>query len=228
VYNPGVIAGLKWRYGVTWGRACVAVALLTVLTPQASIASSRHASRREGAVSHSNSFTFMKRDASCVEGPLVKIEPKLATVRAKTGIVSIARQDLLRVSQNEALVFTARSSWADVEGVHLRLGEAFRFKLRKGPVITGRPVTVDGDGFRFKRFLWWKKRYAKDQIATVDYLRVKPDSEVFDYFTDQSPALLFFYPEEYDRLKGLEGRIPVRLYDATKREDDSALQCSGL
>jgi hypothetical protein len=62
--------------------------------------------------------------------------------------------------------------------------------------------------------------------VTVDYLRVKPDSNGFDYFTQEAPALLFFYPESYDRLKGLEGRIPVRLYDVVMRQDDAPLKCS--
>ena len=35
--------------------------------------------------------------------------------------------------------------------------------------------------------------------------------------------MLFFYPEFYDQLKGLEGRVPVRLYDAVQHEDNSPL-----
>jgi hypothetical protein len=174
----------------------------------------------------STSMTFMKRDGSCVDGPIAKIEPKVVTVRAQAGPVAIARQDLLQVSQRDSLLYSARSSWADVEAVHLRLPESFELKLRKGQMVNGRPLRVTADGFVYKRFLWLTKKYAKAQIVTVDYLRVKPDSEVFDYFTQEAPALLFFYPEFYDRLKGLEGRIPVRLYDAVRPEDDSALQCS--
>jgi hypothetical protein len=134
---------------------------------------------------------------------------------------------LLQVSQRDSLLFSARSSWADVEAVHLRLPESFELKLRNGQVITARPLRVTADGLVFKRFLWLTKKYSKAQIVTVDYLRVKPDSEVFDYFTQEAPALLFFYPEFYDRLKGLEGRIPVRLYDAVRAEDDAVLKCSG-
>ena len=87
-------------------------------------------------------------------------------------------------------------------------------------------LQVTPDGLVYKRFLWLKKRYAKAQIVTVDYLRTKPDADVFDYFTQEAPALLFFYPEFYDRLRGLEGRIPVRLYDAVMAEDDAVLKCS--
>ena len=42
----------------------------------------------------------------------------------------------------------------------------------------------------------------------------------------EAPALLFFYPEFYDRLRGLEGKVPVRLYDALQPENDAPLHCS--
>ena len=172
------------------------------------------------------SMTFMKRDGSCVVGPIVKIEPKVVTVRAQAGPTTIARRDLLQVSEGDSLVFSARSSWADVETEHLRQREGLTVKLRNGKLITEIPLEVTSDGLVYKRFLWLKKRYPKAQIVTVDYLRTKPNSDVFDYFTQEAPALLFFYPEFYDRLKGLEGRIPVRLYDAVMAEDDAALKCS--
>jgi hypothetical protein len=172
------------------------------------------------------SLSFMKRDLSCVDGPIAKIEPKVVTVQSQSGPVAIARQDLLQVSQRGSLVFSARSSWADVLAVHRRLPESFAVKLRSGTVITDQPLGVTADGFVYKRFLWLKKRIPKSQIVTVDYLRVKPDSNGFDYFTQEAPALLFFYPESYDRLKGLEGRIPVRLYDVVMRQDDAPLKCS--
>ena len=119
----------------------------------------------------------MKRDGSCVDGPIAKIEPKAVTVRAQTGPAAIARQDLLQVSQNGSLVYSARSSWADVEAVHLRGPESFELKLHSGKLIKGSPLRVTADGFVFKKFLWLTTKYAKRQIGTVDYLRIKPDSE---------------------------------------------------
>jgi hypothetical protein len=181
---------------------------------------------RTQPVAASTSLTFMKKDGSCVTGPIVKIEPRVVTVRDQRGSVAIPRQDLLQVSQGDSLVFSARSSWADIEDLHLRPRESLTLKLRNGKLITERPLRITADGFVYKRFLWLKKNYAKAQIMTVDYLRMKPDSDEFDYFTQEAPALLFFYPESYDRLSGLEGRIPVRLYDAVRPEDDAALKCS--
>ena len=181
---------------------------------------------RTQSVTISSSLTFMKKDGNCVAGPILKIEPRVITVRGQMGPVTIPRQDLLQVSQGDSLVFSARSSWADVEGVHLRPRESFWVKLRNGNLITEAPLQVTADALVYKRFLWLKKRYAKAQIVAVDYLRTKPDSDAFDYFTQEAPALLFFYPEFYDRLKGLEGRIPVRLYDAVMPEDYAGLKCS--
>jgi len=186
-----------------------------------------HRRNKVESVAPSTSLTFMKRDGSCVTGPILKIEPKLLTVRGpQSAPVAIERKDLLQASQGDSLVFSARSSWADVEAVHLRPRESFEVKLRNSKLIEERPLRVTDDGFVYKRFLWLKKRYAKAQVVTVDYLRMRPDSDVFDYFTQEAPSLLFFYPESYDRLKGLEGRIPVRLYDAAMRDDDTALRCS--
>jgi hypothetical protein len=93
-------------------------------------------------------------------------------------------------------------------------------------LIQSRPLSISDSGLVYKRFLWLKKRYPKDQIVAVDYLRMKPASPAFDYFTQEAPALLFFYPECYDRLGGLEGHVPVRLYDVLLHEDDTALNCS--
>ncbi|HEY1903672.1 MAG TPA: hypothetical protein VGG56_14660 [Terracidiphilus sp.] len=197
------------------------------LLPGGSFASAQHRRRPQKPVTRSASLTFIKKDGTCVDGPISRIDPKTVTVQQnQSQPVLIPRKNLLQVSQGDALVFSARSSWADVQAVRLRPRESFMLRLRNGKVIKGSPLQITADGMVFKHMLWMKKRYAKDQIVTVDYLRLKPDSNVFDYFGQEAPALLFFYPEFYDRLSGLEGRIPVRLYDALLKEDDAPLKCS--
>jgi len=184
----------------------------------------RHAKR---TVRPSPSLTFLEKDGTCVEGLIRKIDPKTVTVQPEQKpAVVLRRGDLLQVSQAGSLVFSARSSWADVEGVHLLPRESFQLKLRDGKVVKGRPFRVEDQGVVFKIGFWRKKRYAKDRIVTVDYLRVKPNSDAFDYFTQEAPALLFFYPEFYDRLAGMEGEVPVCLYDALQPESSVLLTCS--
>jgi hypothetical protein len=221
--NPGRRA----RVDKKWCRSgCHVAAWLIVLHCGLVVAQVHHGARAQ-RVQANSSLTFMRRDLSCVDGPIAKIDPKAVIVQsAQMGPVTIARQDLLQVSQGGSLVFSARSSWADVVAVHLRSRETLDVKLRNGKMINSIPLRVSGDGLVYKRFLWLKTRYGKDQIVTVDYLRMKPDSDAFDYFTQTAPALLFFYPEFYDRLKGLEGRIPVRLYNAVQPQNDAVLSCS--
>jgi hypothetical protein len=207
-------------------RRAIRIALVFLLLPWGGFAFSQSVPGSLRGLKHSASLTFMEKDGTCVDGPIFKIDPKAVSIQqVQKPPVTILRNDLVQVSQRDALVFSARSSWADVQAVHLLPRESFMLKIRNGKVIKGRPFRVVADGIVFKRGLWMKKRFGKDQILTVDYLRVKPDSDVFDYFAQEAPAMLFFYPEFYDRLSGLEGRIPVRLYDVVRREDNATLKC---
>jgi hypothetical protein len=227
-----VRAGIKhWIVGEfpksDWGRFGFRVAALLLVMQYATVVFAQRHPHAPKSVTHSASLTFMKKDGACVDGPISKIDPKTVTVQQfQKPPVMIQRNDLLQVSQGDALIYSARSSWADVAAVHLLPHESLMLKMRNGKVIKGRPLFVTPDGIVFKYGLWRKKLYGKDQIVTVDYLRVKPESDAFDYFTQEAPALLFFYPEFYDRLAGLEGRIPVHLYDALLPEDDAQLKCS--
>ena len=180
---------------------------------------------------HSSSITFIEKDGVCLSGPILKIEPKTLTVgQPQKPPVLIQRASLLQATQTQAgqddsLLFSARSSWADVQAVHLLSRESLILKLRNGTQVTGRPAEITDSGVLFRYGPFLKKLYLKAQIATVDYLRLKPYSNAFDEFAQQSPALLFFYPESYDHVSGLEGRVPVRLYDAVQPEENTPLKC---
>jgi hypothetical protein len=217
----------KWLC-VGASRGGLRVAAIILLLQCSGIAFGLKTHHSPQSVARSSSFTFMKKDGSCVDGPIAKIEPKAVTItQTAQPPVVIQRSDLLQVSQGNSLVFSARSSWADVEAAHLLPRESFLIKLHNGKIIKDRPLRVSADGMVFKRFLWMTTRIGKAQIVTVDYLRIRPESDAFDYFAQEAPAMLFFYPEFYDRLSGLEGRIPVRLYDAVRPEDDAVVGCSG-
>lgn len=175
----------------------------------------------------SASITLIQKDGACIIGPILKIAPKTLTVaQPQKPPISIQRASLLQASQADSLLFSARSSWADVEAVHLLPRESLVLKLRNGTQVTGRPSETSDTGVLFRYGPFLKKVYPKAQIATVDYLRIKPDSAAFDDFAQQSPALLFFYPESYDNVSSLEDRVPVRLYDAVQPEDNTPLKCA--
>ena len=208
-------------------RSGLLIAVLLLLLQSGGFASSRRSRHKQKSVPPSASLAFVRKDGTCVDGPIAGIAPKAVTIQqSQKSPVVIQRSDLLQVSQDNALLYSARSSWADVQAVQLTPRESFLLKLRNGKTIKGAPLEVTDDGFVFKRVLWLTKRYAKDRIVSVDYLRQKPESAAFDTFAQEGPAMLFFYPEFYDRLRGLEGRVPVRLYDALLPENNAALKCS--
>jgi hypothetical protein len=210
------------------GQLCLRIAALFLLLQCGRFAFAQfHHRAKVHPAAPSASLTFIRKDGTCIDGPIASITPKAVTVQPpQKPPVTIQRSDLLQVIQEDAVLFSARSSWADVEAVQLSPHESFTLKTRKGVLVQGRPISVTDYGFVFKRYLWLKKRYPKDQIVSVDYLRMKPASPAFDYFTQEAPALLFFYPEFYDRLAGLEGHVPVRLYDTLLHEDNAPLKCS--
>ena len=178
-----------------------------------------------GQVTHSATLTFFLRDGSCVFGTIAKADAKILTVNPASGKpVSIKRDDLLQVSQGGALLFSARSSWSDVASSPVNSQEAFLIRLKNGRKIIGKPIKVTPDTIDLEHG-FAKTVYPKPNIATVTYLRVKPETDNLDYLSQEAPFLLFFDPEFYSRTMRLEGRIPVLLYDSSLPENDTALQC---
>jgi hypothetical protein len=179
-------------------------------------------------VSRASSLVFVERDGTCLDAVISKIDATEITVQPYgKSPITIQRSNLVQISQGDALLFTTLNSWVNVEeaAAHVYPREAFVLRLKKGKLIKGRPTKVTSDRISLKHGLA-NSDYLKDDVATVDYLRLKPESDAFDYFSQEAPALLFFDPEFYYRAMGLEGRIPVRLYDGTKPVTDAAPKCS--
>lgn len=174
---------------------------------------------------HSASLTFFLKDGTCIYGTISKADADTIVVnRTPQGPIPLQKSSLLQVSQGNALLFSARSSWLDVSDAPVNSQETFVLQLRDGKRVKGRPSKVTPDSITLKQ-AFSRQTYLKSAVATVTYLRVKPESDNFDYLSQEAPYLLFFDPEFYSRAMRLEGRIPVLLYDSSKPEDDSRLQC---
>lgn len=160
----------------------------------------------------------MERDGTCIDAPISAADASTVILQPNgKSPVAIPRKDILQISQGDALLFSAVSSWRNVQQTPVYPREALVLKLDNGKVVQGKPTKVTADEIMLKRGLI-TATYKKADVAAVDYLRLKPESDGFDYFSQEAPGLLFFYPEFYSRLIGLEGRIPVRLYDSSKPE----------
>ncbi len=174
-----------------------------------------------GGLTHAASLIFAQRDGTCTRGQILLSNANSITVAPyKQNPITIQRGELLQVSQGNALIFSGRSSWRDVAHTHPYPREAFILTTKVGKRVKGTPVTVESDSIKLKHGLK-TTTFAKPDIATVDYLRLKPATDSFNLALEEVPWALVFYPEFYGRLVGLEGMLPVRLYDASKPEDQT-------
>lgn len=174
-------------------------------------------------VTHSASFTFAKRDGTCIKGTIQNVSGRTVTVQPfQHAPVIIQRDDLLRVGHGDALLYSARSSWDDVMGVLPYPREELAIVLKDGRRTKGKSLKIATDSITL-RHAFSTTTYLKKNISSVDYLRLKPETDNFDFLSEEAPFLLLFNAETYYRAAGLEGRIPVRLYDASKPEDNSHL-----
>jgi hypothetical protein len=178
-----------------------------------------------GRVTHSATLLFVQRDRSCITGRIMSADANTIAVQPSNGtLIRLEKGHLLQVVQGNALLFSARSSWSDVANARPILHEALVLTLKDGKRIEGKPVNVAADSITLKHGLA-KTVYQKSEVNIVEYLRVRPPSDGLYVFQDEAPYLMFFYPEFYYRAAGLEGTIPVRLYDASQVEDDSQAKC---
>jgi len=171
----------------------------------------------------SSTLTFVMRDGACLRGTVAKADAASITVQPfKQKSVGLRRDELLQVSQGNALVFSARSSWLDVINAHLYPGEFLVVVTNGGKRIKGTVVNAGLDSITMKHGLTTSS-LPKAEVLTIDYLRWKPASDGFNLALEEAPWALIFNPEFYGRTAGTEGRVVVRLYDVSKPEDDRKL-----
>jgi len=177
-------------------------------------------------ITHSATLTVLRRDTTCVHGTLKSANASAITLDLPDPrpSVTIPRPDILRVSDGDMPLYSARSSWYDVEHAHLYPRESFLLTLKSGKQITGRPIKTTQDTI-ILHHAFATTSFAKADISSIDYIRTKPTSNDMQYIDQEAPWLLIFDPEFYYRASGLAGRIKVRLYDASKPEDDEPLNC---
>lgn len=176
-----------------------------------------------GETSKSSTLTFVTKNGTCLRGTISNANTASIIVQPfKRQPVDLHGDDLLQVSQGNALLFSARSSWVDVVNTHLYPREFLIVVTKNGKRVKGTAVTVGSGGITIKHGLL-TSIFPKTDVATVDYLRWKPATDGFNLALEEAPWALVFYPEFYGRVAGVEGRITVRLYDASKPEDDTAI-----
>jgi hypothetical protein len=178
------------------------------------------------SVTHSSSFKFVERDGTCLYGKISRADATSITVQPfQKPPMTLPKDNLLQVSQGNALLYSARSSWADVSATPVYPREALVLGMKRGKHVKGKPTKTTSDNITLKHG-FSTTLYPKSEILTVDYLRVKPATDAFMAVLGEAPWLLLLDPEFYYRATGLPGKIQIRLYDATKTEDDRPIACT--
>lgn len=145
--------------------------------------------------------------------------------------ISINRQELLRVNQGDwgaGVLFSSRSSWADVNAVTSLNGRTLRPKIfvetKSGRTQEG-TLTSLSDAEIAMDSQHNLIHVAKTDISTLSYVTAKPLSSSAAYADDELAWMKIFDPQLWPKMFGFQGSVRVRLYDASLPEDNSSIVC---
>ena len=173
----------------------------------------RHLSKR-------HVYAVLNRDGSCAAGAFVSVSEN-AFVIEQAGERSLPKAEILRISTGEkpdvhTTVYSARSSWADVQAL-------------QSPPYYSNLLLVTADGRQFNGFLigvWSDQlslmvngkemRFAKEFLARILLTGKKPAFE---------GSQMFWNPMKLPR-KMIPPMQPVPLYEVTAQQDNSTVECS--
>ena len=172
-------------------------------------------------IGHDSTLKFALRNGSCVFGSIKQFDPANVTIAKLSNPPQvIPLSQIVQASQGDAIVFSTRSSWTDVVGTPVELGESMIVTLLSGQRVQARPKNMNRDSITFRRGSG-TTQLKKADIASVDYVRLKPKSDTYLYQLREMSLMAVFDPRFYSRVK----LSPIRLFDAQETEDNSQL-CS--
>jgi len=165
-------------------------------------------------------YTVLNRDGTCVTGEFISVTDSGFVVKKDQELL-LPKPNIVRISAGEmadvhTTVYSARSSWADVQALqsppyysNLRLvtADARQFAGALIGVTSDQLIlTVDGKEMRF----------SKEFLARVFLAGKKPAYE---------ESGLHWSPKDLSR-KVISPMQPIPLYEASARQDDSKVECS--
>lgn len=228
---------------MSWPCNTLAVVLAFLVSPfSAHSAASKDPWQSVVQLPHHASFMYLERDRTCHFGQIKEVTDKSVTVHTDKSDVTITRSNLLRIQRGRpnipnspyqalTVVYSGRSSWADIVGFMLFLSKNPSFEvhmsvatsngtLRKGDLkdVTETEIILH-DSFGKETHI------PRTKISRVDYIQAKPLSDNQEFYWEELAPLKIFDPVLYPRMFRLGNTFPVRLYDSAAPEDDSLVQC---
>ena len=183
-------------------------------------------------IARGNYYNFALRDKTCLYGPLKAVSPEsievdISPTAPSIGpqIVKVNRAEVVQVQGPTGILYSGRSSWADVQGVSAAIGlrESLCVALKSGRSVCGKPVAVTDAMLSLKG--GGAKAIQKADVATVSYVRIKPISAGSAWFAQEAGLLALFDPHEWPYILGIGVHMRVLIYSSAMAEDDSSVEC---
>jgi hypothetical protein len=181
-------------------------------------------------VTHRRFYEFRLREGRCLKGWIEKIDNDAVEVTISSNgqprKKALARPDILHVSDNgPGLVYSGRSSWADVRSAATDSPLRIRIATKAGKTIEGIAAGASEAELTVKTAQGDVKT-AKSEVARVELVRGKPWSDRAEFAGQELGTLAVLDPETWPYLLRLSATISVPLYDASVAEDNTEVRCA--
>lgn len=174
-------------------------------------------------VTNQRLYRIILRDGECRYGTLSSVGEQVLVVGADSGLgIAFKRSQIARVSDEltdltRGIVFSARSSWFDVQAARPTGTEYLHIVTKDGverkwkhPVISDDSIASEGI------------TVGKTEVRYVFYVRSKPLSVDDEYYHPKAIKLFAATPWFTDLVPG---KISVPLYSSDLAEDNSPMTC---
>jgi hypothetical protein len=176
-------------------------------------------------VTRHRAYTFVDHESNCVTGQILTVTNQSVTIeRPQAKNITVERQNTLRVTDGRQIndvIYSARSSWSDVEVISPKTKERVKVLTRSGQEYEGKLVSASDIGMTLTHPSG-NINLAKENIARVYYLRYKPMSEGAEHSAQE---MFVIDPRLWPYFLNISAKIPVRLYDSSMPEDNIPVQC---
>ncbi|MGB8494552.1 MAG: hypothetical protein WCE53_09155 [Candidatus Acidiferrum sp.] len=178
----------------------------------------RHVTRRRN-------YTVVDRQSKCAVGRILSVTDHSVTLRtSQTATITVERANVLRVSDGphtNDMVYSARSSWSDVQSIPKNSRETARVVTKDGKEHEGK--ILEASEIHLILLLSGKRvELAKDDISRVEYVRYKPLSESGQFAAQE---MYFVDPELWPYFLNIGVKMSVRLYDVSMPESNAPIHC---
>lgn len=176
-------------------------------------------------ITHRSTLAFIVSGSDCMKGKIQSVADDSIKIKLQGGAaITIDRRKLVRVEgYGVGVIYSGRSSWADVKAIRHDLDERARVLTKDGRKYQGKAQTSDTD-ITIERS-GKTTTVLKNNIAQVYFLTDRPASDSLDGVAEEEPGLAWLDPELWLYMAQKSNPITVRLYDSSLPEDNSPVNC---